>query len=389
MRRLRSRRDAAVGSSLCLLVVALVGSCLSTFATDYEDIVVTYEDPLKDDEVYQFIECRDGKPYWELRVPFVGTMGRVVWAEGDPLDCCSYGWFNMFRLDCEPGDCPQLYAYLIAQSEQTRADDPSGLSWVVVPHPSGTPTGVSGGDFVSGTRCCNSSVNLAISGTPAATAFVGEAYSFTPTVSGGTCEISFSIQNRPDWATFDTATEELSGVPDCDDRGDYADIVITATDVNGPDDAADVSFSITVKDRTTITGCPDDIVTVVAKDGSRAVTWTEPSANNACGVTFTSNHSPGDAFPLGTTTVTYTAVGLDDGATCSFDVTMTLNSADINLDGVVDLLDVLLCLQIATGVIPGTPQQRTAADVDRDGDVDETDAEILSEYVLGIRTTLP
>jgi len=64
-------------------------------------------------------------------------------------------------------------------------------------------------------------------------------------------------------------------------------------------------------------------------------------------------------------------------------------NGDVNGDGVIDLLDVRLCLQIAQGYVTGTPQQRAAADGDGDGDVDADDVTILSEYVLGIRSTLP
>ena len=58
-------------------------------------------------------------------------------------------------------------------------------------------------------------------------------------------------------------------------------------------------------------------------------------------------------------------------------------------DGDTDLIDVRVCLQIATGVIPGTAQQRGAADVDNDGDVDMDDAIAIAEFIIGIRTTLP
>ncbi|HUT87432.1 MAG TPA: dockerin type I repeat-containing protein, partial [Candidatus Heimdallarchaeota archaeon] len=68
---------------------------------------------------------------------------------------------------------------------------------------------------------------------------------------------------------------------------------------------------------------------------------------------------------------------------------IAVTRGDINGDGSIDLLDVRLCLQIAQGVLTGTPAQRAAADVDRDGDVDETDAEILAEYVIGMRSALP
>jgi predicted outer membrane repeat protein len=62
---------------------------------------------------------------------------------------------------------------------------------------------------------------------------------------------------------------------------------------------------------------------------------------------------------------------------------------DVSGDGVIDLIDVRMCHQIATHFRTGTPLQQDAADVDGDGDVDMDDATILSEYVLGIRTTLP
>lgn len=62
---------------------------------------------------------------------------------------------------------------------------------------------------------------------------------------------------------------------------------------------------------------------------------------------------------------------------------------DVNGDAIIDLLDVRLCAQIAQGIITGTPQQRAAADVDGDGDVDMDDAQILAEFIIRIRTTLP
>ena len=80
----------------------------------------------------------------------------------------------------------------------------------------------------------------------------------------------------------------------------------------------------------------------------------------------------------------------DDGLTDSVthEITVALGPGDLDGDGVITVLDTRLCLQIATGVITGSLEQRTAADVDADGDVDLTDAQILADYIIGIRSPL-
>ncbi len=60
---------------------------------------------------------------------------------------------------------------------------------------------------------------------------------------------------------------------------------------------------------------------------------------------------------------------------------------DVNSDGVINILDVRLCLQIALGVIPGTAAQRSAADMNGDGQVTLADAQLLADYVIGLGTT--
>ncbi|MEA3238393.1 MAG: PKD domain-containing protein [Candidatus Bipolaricaulota bacterium] len=81
----------------------------------------------------------------------------------------------------------------------------------------------------------------------------------------------------------------------------------------------------------------------------------------------------------------------DDGLSDSMtrEITVALGPGDITGDGAIDVIDVRLCLQIATGVITGTLEQRAAADVDADGDVDLADAQILADYIIGIRSPLP
>ena len=55
---------------------------------------------------------------------------------------------------------------------------------------------------------------LKVSGTPATSAVVGQKYSFQPSVSYTTSQApTYSIANKPGWATFSTTTGRLSGVP--------------------------------------------------------------------------------------------------------------------------------------------------------------------------------
>jgi hypothetical protein len=84
-----------------------------------------------------------------------------------------------------------------------------------------------------------------IGGTPATSINVGSAYSFTPSASDPEGHaLSFSIQNRPSWASFDTNTGQLSGTPSVANVGDFSNITISVS--NGTLTASLPEFSITV-----------------------------------------------------------------------------------------------------------------------------------------------
>jgi hypothetical protein len=84
-----------------------------------------------------------------------------------------------------------------------------------------------------------------ISGSPATSVNAGTAYSFTPSASDpGGDALTFSIQNQPSWANFNTSTGQLSGTPAMANVGTYADIVISVSD--GTLAASLPAFSITV-----------------------------------------------------------------------------------------------------------------------------------------------
>ena len=82
-----------------------------------------------------------------------------------------------------------------------------------------------------------------------------------------------------------------------------------------------------------IVGCPAD-VSVNTGEGatscSAAASWAPPSAvNNCLNVTSSATHSPGDVFPAGTTPVTYTFTNSGGSSTCTFNVTVTDNTAPV------------------------------------------------------------
>jgi hypothetical protein len=102
-----------------------------------------------------------------------------------------------------------------------------------------------------------------ISGAPPTAIKVDEAYSFTPSASDADGDkLTFSIQNQPSWADFDTATGNISGTPTLGDVGSYAGIQISVSD--GQATSAMSSFTIDV--------------TQVAT-ASTTLSWTAPTLN--------------------------------------------------------------------------------------------------------------
>lgn len=88
--------------------------------------------------------------------------------------------------------------------------------------------------------------NLSISGTPMMQVGVGQSYTFTPATSIATATgLTFSIQNKPAWASFSVSSGELAGTPTTSDVGTYTNVIISASDGSGT--AALPSFTITVE----------------------------------------------------------------------------------------------------------------------------------------------
>jgi hypothetical protein len=144
--------------------------------------------------------------------------------------------------------------------------------------------------------------------------------------AGPTCQVTV-----PDLTSEVTATDNCDPAPLITQSplaGSFigegvTTVTLTVTDAGN--NIATCTADITVTDITdpVISGCPVDINTTADNNYCGAnVSWTAPTASDNCpGVVLTSTHNPGDSFPLGTTTVTYTATdasGLTD--ICTFDV---------------------------------------------------------------------
>ena len=87
-----------------------------------------------------------------------------------------------------------------------------------------------------------------ISGTPPTSVTQGTAYSFQPTASDADGDpLTYSIANRPSWATFSTTTGRLQGTPTASNVGTFSNIAISVSD--GKVTANLPAFAIAVRTR--------------------------------------------------------------------------------------------------------------------------------------------
>jgi hypothetical protein len=103
-----------------------------------------------------------------------------------------------------------------------------------------------------------------ISGTPLAATLYGRVYSFTPTASDADGNaLTFSVSGRPAWASFNSSTGRLQGMPAQADVGTNANVTIS------------------VSDGTATTNLPAFNIQVVATaTGSAMLSWNPPSQNS-------------------------------------------------------------------------------------------------------------
>ena len=126
-----------------------------------------------------------------------------------------------------------------------------------------TEDGGSFNDGATNTTDSNSNRVPAISGSPPSAAMVGETYSFTPTASDPDGDaLTFSIDNKPNWANFDNQSGTLSGTPTIANIGQVGNIRISVSD--GQASSALAPFTVEVTQSAL---------------GSIQLSWSAPTAN--------------------------------------------------------------------------------------------------------------
>jgi hypothetical protein len=225
-----------------------------------------------------------------------------------------------------------------------------------------TPSGVGG---------TTSNSAPVISGTPAANVVAGQNYSFTPTASDpGGYTLTFTIVNKPDWATFDSGTGQLAGTATPSSVGTFANIQIGVSD--GHATAALPAFAINVMAPLTISGTP--LTQVVAGSSySFQPTTSAPSGtaltfsvqNQPAWATFSASSGMLSGTPTAAQVGTYSNIvisvsdGVQSSALAAFSITVSASNSVNNPPTISG--------QPATGVVAGSPYSFTPSASDPNG----------------------
>jgi HYR domain/PA14 domain/Secretion system C-terminal sorting domain len=160
-----------------------------------------------------------------------------------------------------------------------------------------------------------------------------------PTISGCPANINLTTSGASATATWTapTATDPCGGVsisgnfqPNSSFPVGVSQVTYTASDRKG--NKSSCNFTVTVTNpcyfdavAPVISGCPADVQVNTTSTLGATASWLAPTATDACGgVQLLTSFTPGAFFPVGQTTVIYTAVDARQNvATCSFKVNVT------------------------------------------------------------------
>ena len=197
-----------------------------------------------------------------------------------------------------------------------------------------------------------------ITGKPAITIAEDSAYSFTPSASDiNSNNLTYNIQNKPSWATFNTTTGALTGTPTNEHVGTHSNIIISVsesgdttslpafnievTNTNDTPTTSDVSYSLntTTSSSLTRTLSANDV------DANETFTFTKVSETSNGSVTLNSNgsftYTPNANF-IGSDSFTFKANdGEADSNTSRVNINVTDGSktVDSNVDAAMKKLE--------------------------------------------------
>jgi gliding motility-associated-like protein len=174
-------------------------------------------------------------------------------------------------------------------------------------------------------------------------------YSFKVTVSGGappvisncpaditiaaesTCKKTVSWSPPVISSSCGNATLTSSHQPGVEFPLGTTQVTYTATDAHGNSSTCIFNVSVVDSAPPAITSCPSSPISAIANEnGVATVSWTLPSATDCSAITSTSNHNPGDIFPIGETDVTYTFKDASlNQSTCQFKVIVEDKTAPV------------------------------------------------------------
>jgi hypothetical protein len=172
-----------------------------------------------------------------------------------------------------------------------------------------------------------------IAGTPAATATVGQSYTFAPVGTDADNDtLTYTIQNKPSWITFTPATGRISGTPTSANVGTTSGIVITVSDGEATASLAafnlQVVASAPVNRPPTITGTPATTVTAGTAYSFTPV-GSDPDGNT---LTYSIQNQPSWAtFSATTGRLSGTPTAANVGTSARITITVTDGTATASL----------------------------------------------------------
>ena len=211
------------------------------------------------------------------------------------------------------------------------------------------------GDDICVTEPANSAPYMG--GTPHTTVTAENAYVFYPAAYDSDADtLTFSIVNKPSWASFDTATGALTGTPLQSDAGTYAGIVISVSD--GRETVSLPAFSVTVSINNSAPVVMGTPYTTVTADNAYSF---YPSAYDADGDTLTwsiSNKPTWAVFSTSTGALTGTPTEAQAG---TYDDIIISVSDGEDTDSL-DAFSITVAQYNSAPVVMGTPYATVTAD---------------------------